>query len=105
MEPAIAEMHGGCGQASTSATPSYWRAPKRKEHSHGLKASRYHPRRGREFTARHIERLFCPVPPGAVSFFRSSRCFRCCPELELADGRRGTSHRGSANGLPDCGPP
>src|SRR6266436_3217075 len=63
---------------------------------HGLKFSRYHRRWWQEFTARHAERLFRPVPPGAVSFLGSSRCARCCPELELANGRRVTSHRGSA---------
>ena len=43
-----------------------------------------------------VERLFRAVPPSAVSFLGSSRRFRCCPELELADGRRITSCRGSA---------
>ena len=38
---------------------------------------------------------FVRYRPGAVSFLGSSRCARCCPELELADGRRVTSHRGS----------
>src|ERR1700730_3473355 len=96
MELAIAVAHRGCGKTSTSATPSYWCTAKRKEHSHGLKSSRYHRRRSHDLTVRHIERLFRPVPPGAVSFLGSSRCFRCCPELELADGRRVTSRRGSA---------
>jgi hypothetical protein len=29
------------------------------------------------------------------SLLGSSRCFRCCPELELANGRRVISRRGS----------
>src|SRR6266436_595417 len=93
MELVIAVAHGGCGKTSISATPSYWGAPKRKEHSYGLKSSRYHRRRQLEFTAGQIAGLFRPLPPGAVSLLGGSRCFGRCPELELADGRRVTSRR------------
>jgi hypothetical protein len=74
--------------------PFHMVLPKWKEHSHGLKSSRHHRRRW--FTARHIERLFHPAPFGAISFLGGGRCFRCCPKLELADGRRVASHCGSA---------
>src|SRR4029077_21067217 len=59
-------------------------------------SSRYRRQRWHEITARHIERLFRPVPLGAISFLDSSRWLRCCPALELADGRRVTSRPGSA---------
>ena len=35
------------------------------------------------------------VPHSAISLLGSSRCFGCCPELELANGRRVISRRGS----------
>ena len=58
MELAIAVAHAGCGKTSTSATPSYWCAAKRKEHSHGLKSSRYHRRQSHDLTVDTLRGYF-----------------------------------------------
>ena len=63
---------------------------------HGLKSSRRNHQQRWASTTRHFEKLFRSVPLSVVSFFGSSRCFRCRSELELAKGCRVTSHRGIA---------
>src|SRR3979409_2681674 len=89
--------------STRSPQPFNFCLPERKEHSDGLKSSRYHRRRWQEFTARdleiperQIERLHRSVPPGPVSALGSGGCLGCRRELELANGRRVVSRGGGS---------